>query len=111
MTLDELRAFGVNVSEGMARCMNNEGFYLMMVGSAAQEKSFDTLRDTIAANDLAAAFEAAHSLKGVLGNLSITPLYEPMCQITELLRAREDADYPTLVENILNKRDELRSLL
>ena len=56
------------------------------------------------------AFEAAHSLKGVLGNLSLTPLYEPTSEMTELLRAGADADYPACLAKILAKRDELLAL-
>ena len=37
---------------------------------------FDALQAAIDADDLDAAFEAAYALKGVLANLSITPLYE-----------------------------------
>lgn len=110
MTLDDLAAFGANVHEGLTRCMSNEGFYLQLVESIKDEDGFDALKDAIAANDLDAAFDAAHSLKGILGNLAITPLFEPMSEITELLRAREEADYPALVENILRKRDEFRAL-
>ena len=32
MTIDSLKAFGANTAEGLARCMNNEAFYLRMVG-------------------------------------------------------------------------------
>ena len=110
MTLDDLIAFGANVEEGMGRCMNNEGFYLRLVESVKQESGFDALRAAIEAGDLDAAFECAHSLKGVLGNLSLTPLYEPTSEITELLRAREDADYAALVDAIMLKRDEFLAL-
>lgn len=110
MTLDDLVAFGANVDEGMARCMNNEAFYLRLVGSLKDEKGFDALQAAIDEGNLDAAFEAAHSLKGVLGNLSITPLYEPMNEITELLRSKEEADYATLVSAIMSKRDEFLAL-
>ena len=56
------------------------------------------------------AFEAAHSLKGVLGNLSLTPLYDKVCEITELLRAGEDADYAALTAETDGLREELRAL-
>ena len=64
----------------------------------------------IAAKDLKAAFEAAHALKGVLGNLSLTPLYTPVVEITELLRSNTDMDYKSLLDTILEKRDELGRL-
>ena len=31
LTIEKLRTFGADVDEGLARCMNNEGFYLRMV--------------------------------------------------------------------------------
>lgn len=110
MTLDDLAVFGANVHEGLVRCMNNEGFYLQLAESIKGEEAFDALRDAIAANDLDAAFEIAHSLKGILANLAITPLFEPVSEITELLRSKEDADYPALVDEILRRRDEFRAL-
>ncbi len=110
MTLDDLTSYGANVHEGLTRCMNNEGFYLSLVESIKDEEGFDKLSDAIAANDLGAAFDIAHSLKGILANLALTPLYEPVYEITELLRSKEAADYPALVEDILRKRDEFRAL-
>ena len=111
MTLDDLIAYGANVDEGLARCVNNEAFYLRLVESVKNEQGFDTLKEAIAANDLHQAFEAAHALKGVLGNLSLTPLYEPMCEITELLRARTQTDYAPLLATIAEQREGLVSLL
>ena len=53
------------------------------------------------------AFKIAHSLKGVLGNLSITPMYEIAYELTELLRNKKDIDYKEYVEKLLEIRDEL----
>ena len=57
-----------------------------------------------------AAFEAAHALKGVLGNLSLTSIYAPIVEITELPRNNTDMDYTSLLSNILEKKDELGRL-
>ena len=100
MTLDDLIAYGANTEEGLARCMGNEAFYLRLVESVKQEEGFAQLEPAIQAGDLDAAFHIAHGLKGVLGNLAITPLYEPMVEITELLRARTSMDYSELLATI-----------
>jgi HPt (histidine-containing phosphotransfer) domain-containing protein len=110
MTLDDLAAYGANVDEGMARCMNNEAFYLRLVGMAKDERGFGALEEAIAANDLQAAFEAAHSLKGVLGNLALTPLLDPVKEITELLRSKTEMDYSELLATIAQERDRLAAL-
>lgn len=111
LTIDSLREYGANVDEGLARCFNKEDFYLRLVGMLQQEQGFDKLEQALAAGDLDAGFEAAHALKGVLGNLSLTPLYNPVSEITELLRARTQMDYGPLLAQIREKRDALKELL
>ena len=110
LTIDALKELGVNTDEGLSRCMNNEAFYLRLVGMGIADGGFDRLESAIAAGDLDAAFEAAHALKGVLGNLSLTPAYEPASEITELLRSRTQTDYEPLLEKLRNARAALQAL-
>ena len=89
MTLEDLKAYGANTEEGLARCMNNEAFYLRMVNLALADKNFDVLKQAMDAGDARAAFEAAHALKGSIGNVALTPIYRPACALTELLRGAD----------------------
>ena len=107
LTIDSLRRFGANTQEGLGRCMNNEAFYLRLVNMALDDANFNKLAAAIESGDKEAGFEAAHALKGVLGNLSLTPLYDPCSEITEQLRAKADADYSALLDRILKLRDAL----
>lgn len=111
LTLEGLKNFGANTDEGLGRCMGNEALYIRLIGMLAGEANFDKLKEAVDAGDLKAAFEAAHALKGVLGNLSLTPIYEPANELTELLRAEKEADYSAYVSEILEKRDELFALM
>lgn len=111
MTLDDLRAYGADVDTGLGRCMGMEPLYLRLVGSVKDEAAFDKLDSALAAGDLDAAFEAAHALKGVLANLALTPLSEPVYEITELLRARTQMDYAPLQATIKERREQLIALL
>ena len=86
MTLESLKAYGANTDEGLNRCMNNEAFYLRMVGMALEDRNFDALETAVKAEDARAAFEAAHALKGSIGNLSLTPIYTPISALVELVR-------------------------
>ena len=97
-TIEKLKAFGANTEEGLQRCMNNEAFYLKLVSKFMEDKTFDKLKAAVAANDLEEAFKAAHALKGVLGNLSLTPLYIVIYEMTELLRNQTQCDYGEYIQ-------------
>lgn len=113
MTLDDLRAYGANVDEGLGRCMGMEAVYLRLVGTIASEQNFGRLQEAIAAGDLDSAFEAAHALKGVLGNLSLTPLFDPMSELCEALRAsnrQPGFDYAPLMGTITERLEQFKAL-
>ena len=110
LTIDVLKASGADVESGLARCMGREDFYLSLVTKALQDNNFDVLQEKVAERDYDAAFEAAHALKGALGNLSITSLFEPVQTVTEFLRARTQMDYAPIVSEIKAKHDELVKL-
>lgn len=107
ITIDFLRQSGANVREGLTRCMGDEEFYLELVGMTLEDGSFEKLSAAVEADDRKAAFEAAHALKGITANVALTPLYEQVSEMTELLRAEKDADYPAYLDRIL----QLRSML
>ncbi len=110
LTLENLNAMGADTAEGLARCYGNETLYLRLVKMLPAESNFDTLKSSLEQGDLDTAFQAAHALKGVVGNLSITPMYKLVSEITELLRARAQADYMPLVNEMLAMRDHLAAL-
>lgn len=110
MGIEELRAYGANVDEGLGRCMGMEALYLRLVASTGSDANFDRLSNALAAGDLDTAFEASHALKGVLANLALTPLTEPMSELCELLRARTEMDYAPLMATIEERRAELLAL-
>ncbi len=111
ITIESLKQYGANVEEGLKRCMNNEEFYLKLVTKAVDDASYDRLKAALDENNLDAAFEAAHALKGVSANLSLTPIYEPVYEITELLRSRTETDYSEYLKKITDKKDELKNLI
>lgn len=107
LTLETLQSYGVNTKEGLSRCMNNEKFYFRMLGMGLKNDSFDKLETLLAAGNLDEAFEQAHAIKGVVGNLAITPIYNQIADITESLRARKDLDYVSIYKPVKSLRDEL----
>ena len=110
MTVESLKAAGANVEEGLARCMNKEDFYLKMVNMGLTNQNFQLLGPALEAKDFDRAFELCHSLKGVIGNLSLTPLYDLICQLTEMLRSKTDTDYTDLYSQIMTLQEKLLAL-
>ena len=110
LTLDALREYGADVGEGLGRCMNNEAFYLRLVGMALEDKGFEMLHSAIDAGDLKAGFEAAHALKGMLGNVSLSNVLEPVLEMTEALRAGEERDYKPLLDKMDEELSKLKAL-
>ena len=109
LTIEKLRAWGADVDEAMARCLNNEAFYLRLVDKALQDPNFERLKDAIASGDLDKGFDAVHALKGVLANLALTPILVPVREITELLRSRTQTDYSLLLARIDEEKARLLS--
>ena len=66
--------------------MGMKDFYLRLVQMELRDPNFAALDRAVEARDIRGAFEAAHALKGAVGNLSLTPLYMPICELTEMFR-------------------------
>ena len=111
LTVEALKEYGADVDAGLSRCLNNSDFYLRLVKMASEDAGFDNLQNAVSSGDLDAAFEAAHALKGVLGNLALTPLYTPVSELTEALRARSASDYTPYLEQIGKSLRALKELM
>ena len=100
--LQELGAQGCDIRQALHRMLDDEDFYLTMLEELPHEPSFAALGRDLAAGDTAAAFDSAHTLKGVLGNLGLTPLCDTVNRIVEPLRTGStdgvQKDYAILVE-------------
>ena len=108
--LDKLIEY-INTKEGLERCLNNEDFYLRLVNKALNDDSYFKLKEELANKNLDEAFKTAHSLKGVIGNLSLTPMYEIIYELTEYLRKKEDIDYSNYLERLFMIREELLNII
>ena len=86
LTVEILRKFGADVDLGIKRCAGNKDFYIDMVSTILKDQRLYALAGKISEKNVAEAFEIAHALKGVYGNLSLTPIFEPVRDVTEILR-------------------------
>lgn len=87
MNLEVLRAGGVDVDAALARMMGSEALLGRLLGKFTADQSCARFEEAVAADDSEAGLDAAHALKGVSGNLSMTRVFELTSQICELIRA------------------------
>ncbi len=80
---------GIDVDSGLARFMGNEALYEKFLGRFCDDKSYAELVQTVADGDCEKAFAAAHTLKGVCGNLSMIRLEQLVSRQVEYLRSGE----------------------
>ena len=104
ITVEELRSAGADVETGLSRCVGNETLYLKLVNMGLGDTKFEELGAAVNAGDLSKAFELCHALKGVIGNLAITPLFDALSEMTEKLRNRQPADYSSLYSEMMSIR-------
>ena len=107
ITLEDLKANGTDTETGLARCLGKEDLYLKLVNMGLGDTKFEELGTALEAEDLQKSFELCHALKGVIGNLAITPLYDALSQMTEKLRNMESVDYSSLYSEIIKLRSKL----
>lgn len=109
---DRLRAEGADMDGAMNRLLNDEELYATCFGYFMDDPSFAALGTALDSKDYAAAFEAAHSLKGVAGNLGLTRLYQLSGGLVEPLRHGQpgDAHLSELYAALIRERDALKLL-
>ena len=86
---EQLTAAGIDVADAMERFMNNEALMLKFLLRFSEDQSMSHLRLAMERQDADGAFEAAHTLKGVAGNLSMTGLFHQTSAVVEHLRNRD----------------------
>ncbi len=69
--------------------VNDEAFYKECLITFTTDPGFKKLGQAIQNKDAEAAFESAHALKGVAGNLGLDPLYQSLCDLVEALREEQ----------------------
>lgn len=93
--------YGADYTSTMERFLYNESMYLRFLDMLFQDDNLQKLEMFLVQGDVKGAFEAAHTLKGVVGNMGLTPLYNVICIIVEPLRAGEIRnDYMDLYRDI-----------
>ena len=71
-----------------------------------QDKSYETLLQTMSEEKVKEAFLAAHTLKGVVGNMSFQELSEVSVDITEALRSEDMENAKVLLPRVIKEYEK-----
>ena len=85
--LEELKDLGVDVNEGLERVMDDKPLYETMLGMFVDKVNSNPIKlEDFDAKDLDELVGRGHILKGLTGNLAITPLFDGYMQVLDFLR-------------------------
>lgn len=87
--LEELAENGADINDGLARMMNNQALYERLLKKLPDSIAEQEVLSFIDSGDIETATKNAHTIKGVTGNLSISPLYKNYTEIVNLLRSNK----------------------
>ncbi len=98
----ELKDLGVNVDEGLERVMEDEPLYETMLGMFIDKADSNPLKtEDFDAESLDELIGRVHMLKGLTGNLAMTPLYEGYMKVLDLLRTNRAKEASEEYERIV----------
>lgn len=86
---DKLAALGANTNEALQRMMGNENLYARMLKKLTEELGRLEVLPYLEDGNYELAFQNAHTLKGVTGNLGVTPLFNGYSEVVAALRAQD----------------------
>ena len=90
----QLEECGADVETTLKRFMNNDAIYQKFLGKFPNDPNYANLGTNLEAGAFDEAYKCEHALKGVVGNLGLTPIYEKVSTLVEELRnkAAEEVD-------------------
>lgn len=109
--LNDLKELNVNIDEGLERFMNNTALYERMLGKLVPTVKDLEVMSYFESGDLDTALANAHTLKGVMGNLSITPLYNAYTEIVALIREGNPEKAKDKLAEILPEQEKIMACI
>lgn len=109
--LEKLAELGADVKDGLNRFMENEPLYVRCLKKFPPQADQCTLHDDLMSKNYEAAVKSAHTMKGLTGNLSITPLYTRYSEIVSRIRAGETEGLETIEAEIAGIQEQICAVI
>ncbi len=97
---------GIDVDGLLDRCMKSEALVARLLKKFLADSTYAKLTEAVANNDMNAAIEAAHTLKGVCGNLSISDLFALLDKQVSTLRGGDMAGAVAMMPDVTRNYDK-----
>jgi HPt (histidine-containing phosphotransfer) domain-containing protein len=78
----------INMDEGIKRVMNNAKLYVKLLAKFKDDTTLNDVFSFLDAGDYEKARSAAHTIKGMAGNLSFTELYNQILALETQIKAQ-----------------------
>lgn len=111
----QLMEYGADIAGINSRFLGDFALYESCLREFMNDADIPLLEQAVSERNYDKAFAAAHTLKGVSGNMGLTPCYDAVCVMTESLRSKEygsvDAELLAISEQFRRLRDVFSDLL
>ncbi len=105
---EELKDLGVDVEEGLERVLDDEPLYETMLGMYIDRVDSNPIAmEDFEGENLDELIGRVHMLKGLTGNLAMTPLFAGYLQILDLLRTSHPKEAAKEYERILPAQEAI----
>lgn len=111
-----LAAANIDYDEGLKRFSGYEALYVKYLKRFVEDDMEKLLNEQMSAEDYEKAYETAHKLKGIIGNLSINGLYRTVTRFCDCLKNGADIEsavqiYPDFVEEMAKAKAVIKAQL
>lgn len=109
--IEELRAWGCDVEGALERFLEDEELYYSCLKMVSEDASLARLEEQLRAGEVEEAFDSAHTLKGIIANVGLTPMFEIIVRIVEPLRTGQIENLLAIYEELIQANTYLKKVL
>ena len=98
---------GIDVDRTIARFSGNEALFIKFLGKYLEDHNAELLKKAYERLDCEAIENAAHTLKGIAGNLGMTALYHLCNTLVQELRSGSRTELSQLCQTVVLEHERL----
>ena len=108
---EKLMGLGVEVDEALHRLMDSEDLYVAVLKQFRDDSNLERLDRALSQGDVREAFEAAHTLKGVISNLGMEGMMKQLHPVVETLRSGSMDGVADMLPDLRQIYDETKEII